>query len=135
MLHSVSEYDLKQYKSKSLRKRLRVIALDNEESTLTALSFLIEAMGHRVAAFTSATEALKSTEKGSFHIALIDYRLAGDLNGVNVIKKIHKISPRTECFLITGEQSIDGKSSNAINIINKPLTDKKLQYIFKKGTY
>ena len=110
-------------------RKLNIIALDNENTTLTAISFLITAMGHDVSIFTNATDALSSLENNFFDIALIDYRLPGKLNGVNVIDEINKSNSQTECFLITGDHLIESDNSQ-IKIINKPLTDKKLKQIF-----
>jgi len=107
----------------------RIIALDNELPILNALKSVLEAMGHNVITFTDAKNALLSFSEQPFDLALIDYRLPGKLNGLDVIKQMQRLNNNTKCFLVTGDSNL-GETADQYNVIYKPVTNKKLEFLF-----
>lgn len=110
-------------------RSLNVLVLDNEQSILTALEGLLVGMGHAVTCCDEAADALHKFMRDNFDLALIDYRLPGDLTGVDVIAQIKKVSPSMPCFLVTGDNSIDAKDLD-VQIVYKPITREKLKVMF-----
>lgn len=108
--------------------KLKILILDNELSTLYALRLLLETLGHSVSAFSSSTQAIENFGHNLFDLALIDFRLPGNLDGIKVINKLKSIDSNINCFLVTGENSIETQDQN-IKIIHKPLTNEKLKRI------
>lgn len=107
----------------------RIIALDNELPILNALKSVLESMGHNVITCTDAKNALLSFSEQQFDLALIDYRLPGKLNGLDVIKQMERLNNHTKCFLVTGDSNL-GDTADQYNVIYKPVTDKKLAFLF-----
>lgn len=130
MQNGIKNSDLDEFKSTSINKKLNIIALDNDTTTLTALNMLISSMGHQITAFSCSTKAVECLMENNFDIALIDYRIPGKENGINIINKINEINIATQCFLVTGDNYIE--NHNSISIINKPLTIEKLKKIFSR---
>lgn len=109
--------------------RKRIIALDNELPILNALKSVLEAMGHNVYTYTDAKNALIAFSEQTFDLALIDYRLPGKLNGLDVINQMQRLNSDTKCFLVTGDSNL-GETADQYNVIHKPVTNKKLAFIF-----
>lgn len=108
----------------------RIIVLDNEKSIIQALKSVLESMEHEVDVFTSSNHALRHFENKRFDIALIDYRLSKGILGSDVIKRMREINKRTKFFLVTGDIKVE--ESSIYKIVHKPVTDKKLEYIFNE---
>ena len=87
-------------------------------------------MEHEVDVFTSSNHALRRFENKRFDIALIDYRLSKGILGSDVIKRMREINKRTKFFLVTGDIKVE--ESSIYKIVHKPVTDKKLEYIFNE---
>lgn len=132
MLHNSSLCDLTKLKSKSIETKLSVLAIENEEATLTALGLFVKAIGHDFTAATCCDDALCRLSEQDFDIALVDYRLPGEINGDSIIKKIKELDSATHCYLITGDNHIENLDTS-ISVIGKPLTDQKLDHIFSQS--
>jgi len=132
MLHNSSLCDLNKLKSNSISKRLNVLAIENEEETLTALGLFVKAIGHDFTAATCCEDALCKLREQDFDIALVDYRLPGEISGDNIIKKIKEFCTATHCYLVTGDNHIENLDTS-IDVIGKPLTNQKLDQIFSLG--
>ncbi len=111
------------------KKKKRIIALDNETGILVAVRSVLETMGHDVETYTDSKQALLSFQENLFDLALIDYRLSGPLNGGDVIHQMQSMNAETKFFLVTGDSNIK-KSDSEFEVIYKPVTSKKLEYIF-----
>ena len=97
-MHTTASYEGIQLHNILANETLNILALDNEIATLLAMGLCIQAMGHSVETYSCSKKALNSLSDNSFDIALIDYRLPGEINGVKVINKILEMHPETKCF-------------------------------------
>ena len=132
MLHNSSLCDINKIKAHSTNKKLSVLAVENEESTLMALSLFVKTIGHDFTGTTCCEDALTKLGEQDFDIALVDYQLPGKINGDRIIKKIKEFSANTHCFLVTGNNHIENLDTS-IDLIGKPLTNQKLNQIFNLG--
>jgi len=92
----------------------RILIIDDEESILRTLSSILEEEGYAVDTARNAEEALKKSEANYYNLALIDIRLP-DIEGINLLGKLQKISPEMIKILLTGYPSLQ----NAIKAVNK----------------
>ena len=106
----------------------RVLVLDNELGIVLAVKAVLETMNHRVETFTNSNKALRCFENRRFDLALIDYRLAEGVLGDDVISRMRSINNKTKFFLVTGDNNVE--EYDHYEIIHKPVTSKKLEYIF-----
>lgn len=114
---------------RDIQNQKKVIALDNETGILVAIRSVLETMGHEVETYTDSKQALLSFQENIFDLALIDYRLSGPLNGNDVINQMRVLNSEAKYFLVTGDSDIK-QSDTEFEIIYKPVTSKKLEYIF-----
>ncbi|MBX2847120.1 MAG: hybrid sensor histidine kinase/response regulator [Acidiferrobacterales bacterium] len=106
----------------------RVLVLDNELGIVLAVKAVLETMNHKVETFTNSSKALRCFENRRFDLALIDYRLAEGVLGDDVISRMFSINRKTKFFLVTGDNNVI--QHEHYEIIHKPVTSKKLEYIF-----
>ncbi len=110
-----------------------VLVLDNEVSILHAMESVLTRMGHKVKTVLSAEAAIQAFTSARYDIALIDYRLPGALNGIDVIQRFQRLDPRIRCYLVTGDSNIK-QDLSSIDILYKPMTADKLAKIFSNQT-
>ena len=89
-----------------------IIVVDDDRSILRVFTRVLEKKGYAVTAVETGGEAIKQLEKNSFDAALIDVRLP-DINGLELLPKIQKTSPRTVRIVFTG--SMDSTSLSCCN--------------------
>jgi DNA-binding NtrC family response regulator len=110
-----------------------VLIVDDEEDFLeTIINRLkkrdIDATGSR-----SGEEALEVLKVKPFDVVVLDIKMPGGMDGIDVLKEIKKLYPLTEVILLTGhasvETSIDGMKLGAFDYLMKPI---KLEELLKK---
>lgn len=103
----------------------RVLAVDDEADFLETivnrlLKRKIEATG-----VPSGEAALALMKEKDFDVILLDIKMPGGMDGIEVLREIKKIQPLTEVILLTGhasvETSIEGLKSGAFDYLIKPV--------------
>lgn len=106
------------------KQHLRILIVDDDESTRTLLSSVLTAEGHLCATTDSVTAAEAALRQQTFHLAFIDLYL-GTSNGLNVLDLIKVLQPQCACVMMTALMSVEtvAKSlgSGAIEYLRKPL--------------
>lgn len=76
----------------------------------------------------NAGEALKEFKKTSFDVAFLDIEMS-EMNGIELAKKIKKISPLTNIIFSTAhpQYTSEAMSMHASGYVQKPLTEKKVR--------
>jgi two-component SAPR family response regulator len=85
--------------------------------------------------FTSPTKALEFIKTNKIHIALLDIEMPA-INGLELAKKIHKLSPDTCIIFITSysQYALDAFSVDAIAYLLKPFTESELEKALKRAS-
>jgi DNA-binding response OmpR family regulator len=96
------------------RNSLRILIVDDDEHICETLSAILRSEGYLTETATTAEEALERAQHHFYNIALLDIKLP-DIEGTQLLEKLHKISPSTIKIMITGFPSI----KNAIESLNK----------------
>jgi len=103
----------------------RVLVVDDEVDFLETivkrlLKRKIEATG-----VPSGEAALALIKEKIFDVVLLDIKMPGGMDGIEILREIKKIQPLTEVILLTGhasvETSIEGLKSGAFDYLIKPV--------------
>ena len=103
----------------------RVLIVDDEMDFLETivnrlLKRKIEATG-----VPGGEAALALMREKNFDVVLLDIKMPGGMDGIEILREIKKIQPLTEVILLTGhasvETSIEGLKSGAFDYLLKPV--------------
>ena len=108
---------------------VRILIVDDEQIVRDGAAHIIgQCMpGAELVVCSTPEEALDKVEKYIFRIAFLDVEMPG-MTGVELAKKIKKISPDTNIIFSTAYQQYAGEafSLHASGYVNKPLTVEKV---------
>jgi DNA-binding NtrC family response regulator len=92
-----------------------ILIIDDDAQIRSMLSSILEDEGYSVEAVENGKKAIKTCEKMSFDIALIDVVDLPDIKGVDLLPKLKQMQPKMVKIIITGNPSID----NAVKAVNE----------------
>jgi DNA-binding NtrC family response regulator len=117
-----------------VKKQARIIIVDDDENIRTTMKTILEDEGYCVDLATNGNEAIEMTQETAYNIALLDIRLP-DMEGVELLKRIKNIVPRTRKIMVTGfpsmQNAISALNKNADAYLVKPVDVEKLLNIVK----
>ena len=103
--------------------KTRVLLVDDERDFLDIMAERIRARGMAVSTATSAEEAAKIVEKGSYDIVIMDFMMPA-MDGFTALKLLKDIQPEIQVILLTGDATADKCSEalklGALDVIEKP---------------
>lgn len=101
--------------------------LEDEEDILTLYNDYLSSKGHQVInKYKSANNILKDIEKGTPDVYLIDYRLPGNKNGIEIAIEILNKYPSANILFITAYELLDRQVSD-----NRIFDGKNIQVLLK----
>jgi signal transduction histidine kinase len=109
---------------------LRVIVLDDEQSVRHAMKELLEAIGSVVFTAQDVNEALAVIRQEEVDLALVDYRLRGNENGVSAVHKMRELQPDLPAIIISGDtapQRLKNVTEAGLPLLSKPLGEASLR--------
>jgi YesN/AraC family two-component response regulator len=102
----------------------KILVIDDEKPTLTMFRFMLGAHGYTVLTAENGREGLEVFERERPPLVLTDIKMPG-MDGIEVLRRIKQIDPRTEVIVITGhgdmELAIKALNLDATDFINKPI--------------
>ncbi|HEY3786286.1 MAG TPA: response regulator [Steroidobacteraceae bacterium] len=104
-----------------------ILYLDDEKSLVFLVSRLLEHLGHTVAGFTGATEALQAFQSNpqGFDLVLTDMSMHG-MSGLEFATQILQIQPRAVVVIATGcvdpNWADHARAAGVRDVIEKPAT-------------
>ena len=114
------------------QNELPVLVVDDDEDVRAALSDLLTRWNVPLRAFADGDAALADIDAGgSYRLLLADYRLPGEMNGLQFIDKLRHAHPAPvpRCVLITGDFDpalINEAEEKGVTLFHKPLSAQKL---------
>ena len=106
-----------------------ILIVDDDETILAVLKEILELDGYTVETAATGKEAVEKSENIFFNLSMLDIKLP-DMEGTELITKLHKANPQMIKIIITGFPSFDNavKSLNlgADAYIMKPVNSKEL---------
>lgn len=109
---------------------LSILFADDETSLQELMRIELPQMGHQVTVCPDGFTAIAALEKQVFDCLLVDLDMPG-MNGIQVIKRAHAISPATEAIVLTGKQSletaVEALRYGVVDYLSKPCRLSELQ--------
>lgn len=113
----------------------RVVVVEDDAAVAQALGQWLQAQGAAVVHYPSAEDALAAPDIASADIYLSDYRLPGQLTGIDFLETLRSRSPRdVPGVLLTGDTSsqfIEQVAASGWLILFKPVHPRELQAVLK----
>lgn len=102
----------------------RILIIDDDVDTCNLLGGYLKSKGHETEVAFCGNKGLQKFKTENFDLVICDYRL-GDKEGLEVLREIKEISPRTRVIIITGYSDIKTAvrviKEGAYDYISKPL--------------
>ncbi len=112
-----------------MKGRLRIIAVDDNPSTLEVVARLLSPHGHTVRTAASLGEAMGMFHQTPADLVITDLRMPGQ-DGLAVVQAVREASPDTEVIMLTGypsvENAVDAMRLGATEYLTKPFTAEEL---------
>ncbi len=84
-----------------------ILIVDDEKNIRTVIEEALAAEGYKTKTCTTAEEALQACEQTAFDLALLDLKLPGKMDGMDLLAEIHRRWPRTVIIMLTAYASLD----------------------------
>jgi len=114
-----------------------ILIVDDDKNMLEVLSLRLEAKGYNVTAAADGANAFKMVEKVPFDLALVDLKLAGKENGIDLMEKMHRLMPEMPVIILTAYGTIDtaveAMKRGAYSYLTKPFDRRELLLQIKNG--
>lgn len=103
----------------------RVLVVDDEADFLETIVNRLLKRKIDATGVPGGEAALALMKEKNFDVVLLDIKMPGGMDGIEVLKESKKIQPLTEVILLTGhasvETSIEGMNSGAFDYLIKPV--------------
>jgi len=110
--------------------------IDDEPIVCKRLRSTLEKANMEIETFTDPNEAVKRFSEKNFQILITDLKMK-EMDGIDVLKLVKKISPETKVIIITGvatvEKAKEALKSGAYDFIAKPFKLSQLRNLVMKG--
>lgn len=104
-------------------KPLRILLVDDEATIQEVMRTELTRLGHKVTACPNGQTAVKTLEKQTFDVAILDLRMPG-MSGIEVLEHLKVVAHDTEAVVMTGHASMDTAIEairlGAMDYITKP---------------
>lgn len=98
------------------KAKYTVLILDDEPNVLTSLNALLDSeTDYNVLAFASSQEALEAIQTNEIDLAIVDYLMPGDLNGIDFLLTLKQKQPFSIRMILTAYAD----KENVIKAINE----------------
>ncbi|MBT8369869.1 MAG: response regulator, partial [Deltaproteobacteria bacterium] len=113
-----------------------ILLVDDEEGIRKVLSIVLADMGFRVHTASSGAEALQIFKDIRPPIVLTDIKMP-EMDGLELLRAVKKVSPDTEVIMITGHGDMDlaikSVKYEATDFVTKPINDEVLEIAIKRA--
>jgi len=115
-----------------------ILIVEDERSHGEAVKEGLERTGHACHLVESGDEAIASMSQRPPHVVVTDYRLGGDMNGMDVLRAARRASPWTQGILITahGDEKLARDAiieGGAFDYLTKPLDLENLRDVVSRA--
>lgn len=111
------------------KKDVRILVVDDEESTTDALKLNLMEEGYTVDAAGTGGQAIELFDQGGHHLAICDLQLP-DMDGLEVMRHMKDARPNTEVIVVTAHgttrKAVEATKAGAFDFVDKPLDFEEL---------
>jgi DNA-binding NtrC family response regulator len=112
-----------------------ILIVDDDVIIRETLRDVLESKGYAVETAETAKEAMEKSTTRTFNLTLLDIKLP-DMEGTELLKKMHSIAPRTMKVMITAhgtlKNAMDSLNFGADAYLLKPINEKELLKIVEE---
>jgi DNA-binding NtrC family response regulator len=116
-------------------KSLRILFADDEKPLQEFMRSEMPRLGHEITVCPDGRTAVKTLEKSTFDVAILDLRMPG-MNGIEVLEQLKQTAPDTEAIVMTGhatmETAIEAVRLGAFDYITKPCRLSEIEAVLQK---
>ncbi len=114
----------------------RILVVDDEMIVCESCQRILDEEGYEVEIALSGKEAFKKMKENPFDVVITDLKMPG-IDGMEVLKKVHKEYPDTIIIMITGfgtvQTAVEAMKLGAFDYIPKPFTPDEVSVVVKKA--
>lgn len=114
-----------------------ILLVDDEAGIRKVLSIALSDLGYQVHTAENGVEALRIFEEKRPPIVLTDIKMP-EMDGIELLRRLKKISPDTEIIMITGHGDMDlaikSVKYEATDFVTKPINDEVLEIALNRAT-
>lgn len=118
-----------------MKKDFKILVVDDEETLREALSALLNGEGYSVDVAENASEAIIKFNSENYDLVVSDITMP-EVDGIELLKQLKKISPDVIVILVTGYASIDNVIQalkiGAEDYFTKPLKDVEILKVVER---
>ena len=107
----------------------RILVVDDDRAILQSMMTILQEKGYDVDTAETGREAIEKSARSVFNMALLDIKLP-DMEGTELLVKMHQTTPRMMKIMITGYPSlktaVDAINLGADSYLLKPVNPKDL---------
>ncbi len=107
-----------------------ILVVDDEQQILVALQETLKRKGYTVSTASSAVEALRKLENRFYRAVITDVRMP-ELDGMELLKEVKRLSPGTPVILLTGHGTVN---HGAFDYLMKPFSAERLTEVMERAT-
>ena len=97
-----------------MKKKNRVMVLDDEPIVCERLCSMLEKMNLEVETFVDPGKAIKRIVEAPFQVLITDLKMK-ELDGIEILKITRRVSPETKVIMITGFATVE-KAKEALQL-------------------
>jgi two-component system KDP operon response regulator KdpE len=101
-----------------------ILVVDDEETIRTIVAEALTSQGHHVQTSDSAEHALRTCTSTSFNLVLLDLKMPGTMDGIDLLTEIRRRWPSTVVIMMTGygtvDSAINALRAGAFDYLTKP---------------
>ena len=108
---------------------MRILAVDDDQSTRRIVSKLLSDRGYEVDSVADGADALELIRKQQYDLAVLDYEMPL-MNGVELFRHISKLRPATVGIFLTAHTRLDtvfpAVEAGITRVLGKPIDGEEL---------
>lgn len=116
-------------------KKARLLIVDDEEIVRSSLSDWLKEDGYEILAVEDGYKAIEKIKQEDWDLALVDLKMPG-MNGIEVLKNVHKIKPKLPVIIITAYATVDNAvmamKEGAADYIMKPFNSEEISVVISR---
>lgn len=111
------------------KKDVRILVVDDEESTADSLKLHLTEEGYAVDTAGTGGQAIELFDRGGHHLAICNLQLP-DMDGLEVMRHMKDARPNTEVIMVTAHgttpKGVEATKAGAFDFVDKPLDFEEL---------
>lgn len=115
--------------------KLTILIVEDDENIRKTMSNILQQKGYKTDTAKSGKEAEQKTKANFYNLALLDIKLP-DMEGTQLLAKLHKTAPKMVKIMVTGypslENAMEALNQGADAYVTKPVKPAKILEIIKE---